>query len=457
MATAQETGGAAPVAASGGGFDRAAREVLQASHLLAPHQLPDLVTRTAAGLGALEAVVFLVDLQQTSLVPFFGSADAGERSVHALPVEGSLAGLAFQRVQVLTQPHDEHSLRVWLPLLDGSERLGVLGVVMPQAEGAGGTSRTVGADPASAVAAGLPGELTAYATLVAELVMTKTMYGDSIVLARRTAAMGLAAGMQWGLLPPLTFAGQDVVVAAALEPAYEVAGDSVDYAVDEGRVRFAVFDGMGHGLRSAQMAVLAVTAYRHARRSGRSLTATATAHIVDSAIHDVYGGDAFVTALLAELDTDTGLLSWVSAGHPEPVLVRDGRIVKHLHADPRLPLGLGAMAGATSVTVRDAPDPAVKVPAGEAAYPVSTEQLQPGDQIVAFTDGVTEAPSPAGDRFGEDRLVELLTRHMASGLPAPETMRRIVKALLDHQQGQLTDDATLLLLTWRAEPGGTLM
>lgn len=428
---------------------------MRASHLLAPHQLPDLVTRTAAVLGALEAMVFLVDLQQTSLVPFLGSADVGERSMHALPVEGSLAGLAFQRVQVLTQPLDEHTRRVWLPLLNGTDRLGVLGVVMPGAADAGSTSSAVApgqaAYPAGAAAARLPGELTAFASPVAELVMTKTLYGDSIVLARRTAAMGLAAEMQWGLLPPLTFACRDVVVAAALEPAYEVAGDSVDYAVDEGRVRFAVFDGMGHGLRSAQMAVLAVTAYRHARRSGRSLTATA--HVVDSAIHDVYGGDAFVTALLAELDTDTGLLSWVSAGHPEPVLVRDGRVVKHLHADPGLPFGLGAMADATAASVRNSPDGEPRtVPANDMAYTVMTEQPEPGDQVVAFTDGVTEALSPAGDRFGEDRLIELLTRHMASGLPAPETMRRTVRALLDHQQAQLTDDATLLLIAWRTKP-----
>ena len=64
--------------------------------------------------------------------------------------------------------------------------------------------------------------------------------------------------MQWALLPPLTFASRQVTIAAALEPAYEVAGDSVDYVVDAGRASLAIFDGMGHGLRSALLAVLAV-------------------------------------------------------------------------------------------------------------------------------------------------------------------------------------------------------
>jgi serine phosphatase RsbU (regulator of sigma subunit) len=71
--------------------------------------------------------------------------------------------------------------------------------------------------------------------------------------------------------------------------------------------------------------------------------------------------------------------------------------------------------------------------------------------VLLYTDGVTEARSPAGDFFGEQALTDMLVRNLAAGLPAPETMRRIVRALLDHQQGQLTDDATLLLLEWRSD------
>jgi len=81
--------------------------------------------------------------------------------------------------------------------------------------------------------------------------------------------------MQWSLLPPLTFACHEVTVGAALESAYEVAGDTVDYAVDPGWARVAVLDGMGHGLQAAQLASLAVAAYRNARRSDRRLTETA--------------------------------------------------------------------------------------------------------------------------------------------------------------------------------------
>ena len=264
--------------------------------------------------------------------------------------------------------------------------------------------------------------------------MAKTLYGDTIVRLRRSQQMGLAAEMQWSLLPPLTFACPQVTIAAALEPAYQVAGDTVDYAVDARRARLGVFDGMGHGLQSAQLAALTVAAYRNARRADRSLSDTA--RTIDEALLAGFGGEAFTTAVLAELDTDTGLLQWVSAGHPEPLLLRGGRLVKSLHVDAAPPLGLGHTADPTGPA-----DPVT----------VGTETLQPGDRVLFYTDGVTEARSPDGDFFGPERLVDLLARNLAGGLPTPETMRRVVRALLSHQQGQLTDDATLLLLEWGSD------
>lgn len=391
--------------------------VLGESHLTAAHELPDLLARHAGLLGADDAVAYVVDLQQSVLVPFLGAGGpAPTQQVEPLGVDSSLAGRSFQHLEVLSQ-EVAGGTRVWLPLLDGSERLGVLAVTV--------------ADAAALEQDLLGVRLRRFASLAAELIMTKTMYGDTIVRLRRRREMGLAAEMQWSLLPPLTFASSQVTVAAALEPAYEVAGDSVDYAVDAGCARFAVFDGMGHGLQSAQLATLAIAAYRNARRAGRSLTDTA--HGIDSAVGAVFRGEAFTTAVLAELDTDTGLLSWVNAGHPEPLLLRAGRLVKSLHVDPGLPFGLGTDIGDAAP-----------------ALVVTSEQLEPGDRVLLYTDGVTEARSPAGEFFGIQRLTDLLGRNLAGGLPAPETMRRVVRSLMEHQQGQLDDDATMLLAEWRS-------
>lgn len=146
---------------------------------------------------------------------------------------------------------------MWVPLVNGAERLGVLGADVRNPPGQGG-------DSAWDL---LHARLRRLAAVSAELVMTKTLYGDTIVRLRRQAEMGLAAEMQWALLPPLTCATADVTVAAALEPAYQVGGDSVDYAVDYGRTHAAIMDGTGHGVVSAQLAALAVAAYRKWPRS----------------------------------------------------------------------------------------------------------------------------------------------------------------------------------------------
>ena len=236
--------------------------------------------------------------------------------------------------------------------------------------------------------------------------------------------------MQWSLLPPLTFACEDVTVAAALEPAYQVAGDSVDYAVDPGFARFAVFDGMGHGLQSAQLASLSIAAYRSSRRAGRCLLSTAGA--IEDAVATTFPGTAFTSGVVAELNTTTGKFCWINAGHPEPLLLRGGRLVKPLAGPSGLPFGL---------TVNGRPRP---------PFEIGEEPLEPGDRVLLYTDGVTEARSPDGELYGVDRLTDLVARNLAGNLPAPETMRRIVRSLLEHQQGQLRDDATLLMVEWRS-------
>jgi serine phosphatase RsbU (regulator of sigma subunit) len=176
-----------------------------------------------------------------------------------------------------------------------------------------------------------------------------------------------------------------------------------------------------------------VTAYRHARRAGLSLTETCKQ--IDEALLDAFSGSSFTTALFTELDTDTGVFSWVSAGHPSPLLIRQGRLIKALDTSPRAPLGITLPNDAAHAR----------------QLSVGNEQLEPGDCVLLYTDGVTEGRAPDGAFFGEDRLADLVVRHLAAGLPAAETMRRVVHALLEHQAGRLTDDASLALLQWRPE------
>jgi len=386
--------------------------------LAAPYELASLIDRCARRLGARSAVAYLTDLQQQMLIPFVSRTGPGDDSqLIELSIDATLAGRAFQSFEMQVQDAGVEGRRVWLPMLLGTDRLGVLGVVL---------------DDAAALdedAGRLVAMLARLAAASASLLASKLPYGDTLVRLRRRAEMGLAAEMQYLLLPPLTFASRPVTLAAALEPCYYVAGDTIDYAVDAGRTRVAMFDGMGHGLQSAQCAVLTVAAYRNARRCGRTLTETMEA--IDATLFEGLGGEVFSTAVLLELDTDTGLLQWANAGHPEPLLLRGGKFIKPLMVEPRSPLGLGYLGG------NDSPS-------------IGHEQLEPGDRILLFTDGVVEARSPDGDFFGVERLADLVVRHLAGGLSAPETIRRVVREILEHQQDQLSDDASLLLLEWRS-------
>ncbi len=126
------------------------------------------------------------------------------------------------------------------------------------------------------------------------------------------------------MLPPLTSTGKHVGIACVLEPAYEVAGDAFDYAVNAGVLHLGIFDAMGHGLEASRMASLTVAAYRWARR--RDLDLPETFRAMDEALSAEFGEEQFVTAQFGTLDPERGTLRWLNAGHPAPLLLRRGRV-----------------------------------------------------------------------------------------------------------------------------------
>ncbi|MEA3057093.1 MAG: hypothetical protein QOD30_2525, partial [Actinomycetota bacterium] len=187
----------------------------------------------------------------------------------------------------------------------------------------------------------------------------------------------------------------------------------------------AIFDAMGHGLRASQLATLAVNAYRWARRDRRPLPEIYRA--IDDVVATEFGPDSFTTAQLATIELETGAIECVNAGHPQPLLLRDGK-VSELAFDACLPIGLGHGDGE-----------------------LTSASLQPGDTVVFVSDGTIEARSASGEQFGIDRLSEHLLRAAATGLTPSETMRRAAHALLDHHGGHLDDDATLVSVMWKGD------
>jgi len=168
---------------------------------------------------------------------------------------------------------------------------------------------------------------------------------------------------------------------------------------------------------------VALAAIRTTRNAGGRLDEQARA--ADAALEEQFTDTRFATAVLAELDLHTGRLRFVNAGHPPPLLLRAGKLVRELKAPGRMPLGIA--------------DPSVEV---------AEQILEPDDRLLLYTDGVTEARTAAGDLFGVGRLVDLAEQHERAGLPAPETLRRLAHAVVDHQSGPPADDATLMLVQW---------
>ena len=377
--------------------------LLAAVRLSVPDGVAAKLVDNGRSLGAHNVTVYLADQEQYLLVPI-PTTTAVPRE--PLSIEATLAGRCYR----LTELQEANGGReVWVPLLDGLERLGVLHLEF--------------ADHGDRVEDEL---LHAFAAATAEIVLVKDSYGDQFTLVRRREAMSLAGEITWNLMPPLTFGTERVVISCVLAPAYDVGGDSFDYAVDDSTARLAVFDAMGHGLNAGLLATVAVAAYRHARRTGLGLPGTVAA--IDAAVAENFAGEQFVTGLLAELDLATGRLAWHCAGHQAPLLLRGTRIVKTMDTEPGLPFGFrGELA--------DTPQ-------------ISHESLEPGDRVLLYSDGVVEARDADGEFFGVDRLADLVTREAVAGQPAPETMRRLMHAILDHQAGALQDDATTMLVEW---------
>lgn len=379
--------------------------LLQAVRLSAPDEVTEKLAENGRALGADRVTLYLADQEQYVLVPV---PNTHSEPREPLSIEATIAGRCFRQTEL---QEANGGCEVWVPLLDGLERLGVLHLEY--------------SDPGARVEEEL---LHAFAATTSEILLVKDAYGDLFTEVRRREPMSLAGEITWNLMPPLTFGTERVVISCVLAPAYDVGGDSFDYAVDGSTARLAVFDAMGHGLHAGLLATVAIAGYRHARRTGLDLASTVAA--IDEAVATSFTGEQFVTGLIAELDLSTGRLDWHCAGHQSPLLLRGTRIVKTMESEPGLPLGLGAAFG-------DRPR-------------ISTESLEPGDRLLLYSDGVIEARDDAGEFFGVDRLADLVTREAVAGQPAPETMRRLMHAILDHQSGALQDDATTMLVEWKA-------
>lgn len=375
--------------------------LLHESRRQAPDQLGSFLAHRVAAFGMRDLSVFVTDFEQRRLVPIVGSA-----AIASLDMDHSTGGRSFTTAEQVSETIED-GVRLWSVVVDGAARLGVMCVTLRELDD---DSRALGDSLAGVVAA---------------LLVTRGQCTDAYTAIRRSEKFSLAAEMQWDLLPPLSLDSGRVSVSGLIQPAYEVGGDSFDYAVNGDTLDFAVFDAMGHGLVSSQLAHLAVSSYRHSRRSGLDLEGMYVA--MDSAIAARGPGEEYVTCILGRLSLLDGHLSWINAGHPSPLLVRGGQVVGPLSCDVTLPAGLGHAFS------------------DEAVAEVGHVVMESGDRLFCVTDGITDSHRPGGEDFGEERLVDLLRETSGAKLDATETIRRLSHSVLDYH-GVLSDDTTAFLI-----------
>jgi len=199
-------------------------------------------------------------------------------------ITDSPAGLAYQQQRVVRREQPDlvdigTQLVVYLPVTIRTERLGVLVVNL--------ADQTMTNEVEEI--------LDDVAQVIAYVLTGARRYTDKFEMLRRRRDLSLPAEIQWELLPNLAYELPEFSIAGSLEPAYDIGGDTFDYAVNARKLTVSITDAVGHGLRAALLGSLAVTAMRNARRSNAPLLAQAVA--ANQHLAEQFPGASWVTGL----------------------------------------------------------------------------------------------------------------------------------------------------------------
>ncbi|MET7457863.1 PP2C family protein-serine/threonine phosphatase [Streptomyces sp. NPDC005574] len=226
---------------------------------------------------------------------------------------------------------------------------------------------------------------------------------------------------------------ESLYLSAAAEA--HIGGDLYEAVPTRHGVRLLIGDVRGKGLLAVETAAALVGAFREAAHDERDLPALAgrvetsmnrrAAQLPGSEI-----GERFVTAVFAEIIGEARVLRIVNCGHPPPLLLRSGQVWELDATRPAPPLNLGVLVG----------EP----------YHVDEHTFLVGDQLLLYTDGVTEARDPGGSFY------PFVERVRSWGpLPPRELLDRLHADLLAYSRGRLHDDTAALLACLLPDAGPT--
>jgi phosphoserine phosphatase RsbU/P len=249
--------------------------------------------------------------------------------------------------------------------------------------------------------------------------LEQTVEKGTIALQQQEEELKRAREIQQMLLPSKLPQLPGAQISGAWQPASEVSGDYFDVIqLDEKRIGICVGDVAGKGITAALLMANLQASFR------AFATGDATPQVVCTKLNrflcaNIASGK-FVTFFYAVLDAEKRTLVYENAGHCPGLLVRENGEIESLR-------GGGAVLGALPDWV----------------YQDYAVQLQPGDKLLLWTDGITEAENAQLEEFGEERLVEAARIEVATAL---DTQRAIMQRVTAFCGANFRDDATLLVL-----------
>lgn len=268
--------------------------------------------------------------------------------------------------------------------------------------------------------------LTTLASVAAIRVENARLTEEQIERERLEREQQVASEIQQRFLPATAPIVNGYELQGISFPCYEIGGDYYDFIQrDDGRLVVALGDVSGKGTAAALL-MSSLHAAVHAQADTHdSLVKTISA--VNRYLVDSIPANRFVTLFYAELDPKNGALAFLNAGHNPPLIVHTGGTMEQL-ASGGLPLGIMSNAD----------------------FREGRTKLYPGDVLVIYSDGVSEATNPAGEEFGPTRLYEVVVRNMDAS--AGGIRDRIESALTKFCQGTpAADDITLVIVKRLAE------
>ncbi|WP_250293947.1 PP2C family protein-serine/threonine phosphatase [Streptomyces atroolivaceus] len=387
------------------GRDLELGELLAAAESAPPGESVGVIAHDLRKRFGAECVSFLfVDLMEQRLLRLTAPAESDlVDAAEPIDLQGSLYDTVLRNQRQHVEPDGQGGRRVISPVSNRGDCIGLLEVTLQYADDT------------------VLGQISDAAHALAYIIVTDRRFTDLYQAGRRTTRTSLAAEIQHQLLPSASCCeAPQFTLAAGLVPADDIGGDTYDYTLDRDTLHLSITDAMGHDTDSALLATLVTGALRGARRTG--CDALHQAHRAHEALLNHNRGLA--TGQLLCIRLETGTCELVNAGHPWPLRLRDGAAeAEEVRLAVNLPFGVAAPT----------------------SYQLQELQLHPGDRLVLLTDGMQERGAAAVD------LASLVAETRASH--PREAVRTLTTAVLDACRGNLTDDATVLILDWHGTEG----